>query len=113
MRFLALAGLFADFYEMAFSDGFEPQYLHLSGGLEITPFRLGQLVGEDSEWTFEEEDLDSLLQSLANDFRKEIYPALVAGFGDLSLLFISLWKSNPDACNIDYGDDEEDDNLIC
>lgn len=112
MRFLGLAGLFADFYQIAFTDGFEPQYLDLCNGLEITPFRLGQLVGEDSEWSFEEEDLDSLLQSLANDSRKEIYLALTSGFGGLSGLFISLWKSNPAACSADYGDDGEEDNLI-
>lgn len=107
IRFLALAGIFSDFYEIAFSDGFKPDHLYVATELEATPFRLGQLVGSDQEWNNDDDDMTSLLHSLANNAREEVYNALLSGFGHMPTLFISLWKTN--ACEPDYGDDDDED----
>ncbi len=109
IRFVALAEIFADFYEIAFSDGFKPDHLYIATELELTPFRLGQLGGSDPEWDNDDDDLDSLLHSLVGSARKEVYIALVSGFGHLPALFISLWKTN--LIYMDDYDDGDDDDL--
>jgi hypothetical protein len=106
MRFMALAGIFSDFYEIAFLDGFKPEYLHIARELDVTDFQLGQLAGEDGD----EDDLHSLVLEFSAKSRAEVYKALVTGFGHLPALFISLWKTNPSLA--DYRDDEDDDNDI-
>lgn len=45
IRFMALAGIFSDFYEIAFSDGHKPEYLYIAKELGVTDFQLGQLAG--------------------------------------------------------------------
>src|SRR5258705_8654160 len=45
IRFLALAGIFSDFCEIAFSDGHRPEHLYIATELNVTPFQLGQLAG--------------------------------------------------------------------
>lgn len=49
IRFLALTGIFADFYEIAFEDGYTPQYADLAESLDLTPLRVGQLIGRDAD----------------------------------------------------------------
>jgi hypothetical protein len=111
IRFLALAGIFSDFYEIAFSDGHKPEYSYIADALGLTPFHLGQLVGSNTDWEHDnDEDELEWLQHLSTAARPEVYSALVLGFGHLPSLFISLWKTN--ASPADYGDDDEDDNSI-
>src|SRR6266446_2051003 len=113
IRFLALAGIFSDFYEIAFSDGFEPEYLYLATGMGLTPFRLGQLVGSDPEWdNCNDDDLYSLLKTLADNARNEVYPTLVLGFGHVPSLFISLWKTSQVLGDAEDRDEVDLDNYI-
>jgi len=113
IRFLALAGMFSDFYEIAFSDGFKPDYLAMGKEVELTLFRLGQIVGsEPGLGEYDDDDLNSLLHTLAAHARTEVYPALVSGFGHVPSLFISLWKTNLSACASGDCDEHELDDCI-
>lgn len=97
VRFLALTGIFADFYEIAFQDGFEPQYEELAEYLDLSPLRVGQLIGTDADCDEGQDDSElysDALRYLANGARGGICRALIAGFGSASQLFISLWRSN-------------------
>src|ERR1700752_85031 len=105
IRFMALAGIFSDFYEIAFSDGHKPEYLYIARELEVTNFQLGQLAAKESKCA-DEDDLHSLLDEFTAAARGEVYNALVSGFGHLPALFISLWKTN--ARPLDYYDDSDD-----
>lgn len=97
IRFLALTGIFADFYEIAFQDGFDPEYTELAGALDLSPLRVGQLIGRDADCDDEKDDSElysDALQYLANDARSEVCHALIKGVGSASQLFISLWRAN-------------------
>jgi hypothetical protein len=97
IRFLALTGIFADFYEIAFQDGYEPENTELAESLDLSPLRVGQLIGRDSDCDDELDDSElyrDALRYLASEARHEVYRALIEGFGNASALFISLWRSN-------------------
>lgn len=97
VRFLALTGIFADFYEIAFQDGFEPDYEELAESLDLTPLKVGQLIGRDADCDEGQDDSDlygDALLHLANEARGEVYHALIKGFGNAPQLFISLWRAN-------------------
>jgi len=112
LRFLALTGIFADFYEIAFLDGFEPEYTELAESLDLSPLRVGQLIGRDADCDEGQEDSElysNALRYLANEARAEVRRALINGFGSASQLFISLWRANH------YYADEElvpDDDIV-
>jgi hypothetical protein len=97
IRFLALTGIFADFYEIAFQDGFEPDYVEVAESLDLSPLKVGQLIGRDANCDDGQDDSelygDALLY-LANEARGEVYRALLKGFGNASQIFISLWRAN-------------------
>jgi len=97
IRFLALTGIFADFYEIAFQDGFKPEYTELAKSLELSPLRVGQLIGRDADCDEGQDDSElysDALQTLASGARTEVCRALIQGFGSASELFISLWRAN-------------------
>ena len=112
VRFLALTGIFADFYEIAFLDGFEPEYTELAESLDLSPLRLGQLIGRDADCDEGQDDSElysDALRYLANEARGEVCHALIEGFGNAPGLFISLWRANS------YYADEElvpDDEIV-
>lgn len=112
VRFLALTGIFADFYEIAFQDGYEPEYTELAESLDLSPLRVGQLIGRDADCDDGQDDsqlyADALLH-LANGARGEVCKALIAGFGNAPQLLISLWRSN-----YSYADNEitSDDDIV-
>ena len=58
LRFLALTGIFADFYEIAFQDGYEPEYTELAESLDLSPLRMGQLIGRKSDCDEGQDDLE-------------------------------------------------------
>jgi hypothetical protein len=96
VRFLALIGIFADFYKIAFQDGFEPDYVELAESLDLTPLKVGQLIGRDADCDEGQDDSDlygDALQFLANEARAEVWRALITGFGNAPRLFISLWRA--------------------
>ncbi len=97
VRFLALTGIFADFYEIAFQDGFEPEYTELAESLALSPLRVGQLIGRDADCDEGQDDSElysDALRHLASEARGEVCHALIGGFGNAPSLFISLWRAN-------------------
>jgi hypothetical protein len=97
VRFLALTGIFADFYEIAFQDGFEPEYTELAESIDLSPLRVGQLIGRDAECDEDQGDSElysDALRHLASEARGEVCRALIEGFGNAPSLFISLWRAN-------------------
>jgi tetratricopeptide (TPR) repeat protein len=78
-----------------------------------------ELVSSDSDWeSFEDDDYeldDSALQKLADSVRQEVLSALLDGFGNILVLFASLWRSNtPEIGEDDEPDDcyETDDEIL-
>lgn len=112
VRFLALTGIFADFYEIAFQDGFEPEYTELAESLDLSPLRVGQLIGRDADCDDGQDDSElyrDALQHLASEARTEVCRALIEGFGSAPGLFLSLWRAN-----YYYADEElvPDDDIV-
>jgi hypothetical protein len=110
IRFLALTGIFADFYEIAFQDGFEPEYTELAESLDLSPLRIGQLIGRDANCDEGQDDsklYSEALQHLASEARTEVCRTLIEGFRNAPGLFISLWRANPYYADEDIISDDE------
>ncbi len=110
VRFLALTDIFADFYEIAFQDGFEPEYTELAKSLDLSPLRVGQLIGRDAdcdEGQGDSELYSDALRHLASEARGEMCRTLIKGFGNASQLFISLWRANPYYADEDIVSDDD------
>jgi hypothetical protein len=115
IRFLALAGIYSDWCDAAWDEYSEPWYSHWCEDLEISAFRIGQLVGAEDDDGSEECDDASLvadaLTQLADDARPEVAEALLAHFGNESGLFLSLWRSRElqhDQSDVDLDEDDDD-----
>lgn len=111
VRLLALAGIYADFYELAFEDGFQPDFSEWAEILDLSPLRVGQLIGRNPEWIEDPDDGDpyiNAIQHLADESRAEVVKVLLAGFKSESELFISLWKSRQ---RIEGEPEESDDEI--
>lgn len=97
LRFLALAGIYSDWCDVAWGEYSEPQYGYWSEYLDISAFRMGQLIGVEDDDGSEESDNASLvadaLGRLADAARPEVVRALLAHFGNESGLFLSLAQS--------------------
>lgn len=94
VRFLALAVMYREFcHASGLEEGNEPLYGDWAETLEISPLRLGQLVGSEFEVseTSEYDLREHALSNLVNHVRGEVFNALVEGFGSISYLFASLW----------------------
>lgn len=64
--------------------------------LEVSTFRIGQLLG-DQEYVSGEDDEElclSALQTLTEAERDTVRDALLTGFGGIDGLFLSLWRIN-------------------
>jgi len=114
IRFLALAGIYSDWCDAAWDEYSAPQYYDWIEDLEISAFRLGQLVGaEDDDGSDESDDaslISDALTQLVDDARPEVVEALLAHFGNESGLFLSLWRSlEPQSDQDDANHDEDDD----
>jgi hypothetical protein len=109
VRFLALTGIFADFYEIAFQDGFEPEYTELAESLDLSPLRVGQLIGRDANCDGQDDSelYSDALRQLASEARGEVCRALIEGFGNAPGLFISLWRSNSYYADEDIVSDDD------
>lgn len=98
LRFLALADIYYDWCSIVWDEDHDySMILIASEDFEISPFRLGQLVGpnrmlEDNatEDGFEIEAICTLVSAV----REEVVQALLKGFDDATGLFISLLNSN-------------------
>ena len=97
VRCLALTGIFADFYGIAFQDGYEPEDTELGESLDLSPLRVGQLIGRDADCDEGQDDSElyrDALRHLESEARGEVCRTLIEGFGNAPGLFISLWRAN-------------------
>lgn len=103
-RFLALAALYRDFGRLAWDEDHDPDYGGWADSLELGPFTIGQLIGDDVEVQEgdEQEAIERALAHLADDARAEVVEALKKAHGGAAGLFLSLWRS------IERPDDEEE-----
>jgi len=96
LRFLALGVYYYDFCTSYRDEYLEPELLDWVEGLNISAFRLGQILGEPSELD-DEWDADSLYQKalkiLVSDAEDEIIEPLESDFGGQCPFFTSLWRS--------------------
>lgn len=113
VRFLALVGIYSDFCLAAFDEDAPPDYADLAAELDVSPFRVGQLAGEDDAWDEPDDEgtlVEDVLRSLADAARPEIVPTLRDAFGGVSGLFVALWRtaSDDDSGEAPGADREED-----
>ncbi|MFB2936264.1 McrB family protein [Aerosakkonemataceae cyanobacterium BLCC-F154] len=119
IRFLALFAFYIEFYGMVCGKDAEFNYLVNSWEeTGITTSHIRQLVWSKYD-NNQAEGQDNLnvraIQYLANNERKKILAALVEGFGNLSMLFVSLWQSSLpeiEEDNREYGNYETDDEIV-
>lgn len=108
VRFVTLAVIYHDFCELAWDEDTWDDYAYWTEDLAISPFHLGQLIGQDPEW--QEPDADETLERHAFRFlteraRDQLYEVLIDYFGDVDKLYDSLLRTtDPDA--VEYDDTE-------
>jgi hypothetical protein len=111
IRFLALAGIYHDWCCVVWQEAVPPMYCYWAEPLEISAFRMGQLVGVGSAGINEEPDDHNLfgrgLHEAIRASRPEVFIALLRGYGDISDLFVSLWNSD----KVDSDEDEWEGDL--
>lgn len=103
LRLLGLADYYYNFCTIYRDEPLEPDYLSWAEELLIAPFRLGQLLGEETALN-DEADETRLYQDALNElvpvFEDEVIEALQQGYGDRCQLFIALWRSSlPEEAN--------------
>jgi 5-methylcytosine-specific restriction protein B len=115
IRFLALAGFYLEFCKVAWKENVKANYYSWVEALGFIHYYAihhyaEELVSSDSDWeSFKDDDYqldDSVFEKLADSVRPEVLSALLDGFGNISMLFISLWRTNTPEIG---GDDEPDD----
>ncbi len=98
IRFLALADFYLEFCSVAWEESHEPNYRLWADTLEIIHYDAKELISSDSDSTFYDDDEyeldDDDLKKLADNVRVEVLYALLESFGNISVLFVSLWRSN-------------------
>ncbi len=124
IRFLALAGFYLEFCKVAWKENVKANYYSWVEALGFIHYYAihhyaEELVSSDSDWeSFKDDDYqldDSVFQKLADSVRQEVLSALLDGFGNISMLFTSLWRSNtPEIGEDDEPDDfyETDDEIL-
>ncbi len=96
IRMVALAALYHSWWRTVDVEG-SVELINWSGELQISSFRVAQLAGVDfsPELDQSEEELyEEAVRTLVEQEHSNILGALLAGFGDETELFISLWLSN-------------------
>jgi 5-methylcytosine-specific restriction protein B len=124
IRFLALAGFYLEFCKVAWNENVKANYYSWVEALGFIHYYAihhyaEELVSSDSDWEyFKDDDYqldDSVFEKLADSVRPEVLSALLDRFGNISMLFISLWRTNtPEICEDDEPDDcyETDDEIL-
>lgn len=108
LRLVALAGLYADFCRIGCDEEFEKESGRWAYEMELSPFRVAQMVGADfeSDANASDDDLfDWAVARLVEQEREQIGKALVAGFGDEGKLLDALFAS------AGFDRDEQDDDI--
>lgn len=124
IRFWALAGFYLEFCSLAWKEKVKANYYSWVEALGFIHYYaihhyVEEVVSSDSNWEyFKDDDYqldDSVLQKLAYSVRPEVLSALLDGVGNISMLFVSLWRSNtPEIGEDDEPDDcyETDDEIL-
>ena len=98
IRFLTLAAIYHRFCDNSFREGTELDVLAGEiptsdepdpDGVSLNPFRIGQLVGDDSP----AEDIGEALVELVRQEHRTLLRALTKTYQDPGFLFASLWRS--------------------
>ena len=107
IRFVILAVMYREFCHVSgLEEEEEPEFGDWADALEISQFRLGQLASREFETseTSENDAVEQAFSYLVNQNRREVFDALVEGFGSVSGLFASLWvtpQAGIDPANLD------------
>ena len=91
-RLLVLGGIYSDFCDAAWEEYSEPSYRNWAEPMELDSFLLGQLYATLPECSPEEDENEGLVRLVENE-REGVVAALMAGFGGVSELYASLYKS--------------------
>ncbi|MDZ7697625.1 MAG: hypothetical protein U5R49_12140 [Deltaproteobacteria bacterium] len=98
LRFLALADIYYDWCSIVWDEDHDySTILVASEDFEISPFRLGQLVGPNKmleDNATEDGFVIEAICPLVSAVRVEVVQAILSGFGDATGLFISLLNSD-------------------
>lgn len=111
-RFLLLGRLYREFCAMAWEEWQEPDWYDWADELEISVFRVAQLLGDEEidDNGSDSELLEEALALVAEREREAVAEALLKGFGGEIKLFASLWATNwnPEEAG-EYSDSEDDE----
>jgi hypothetical protein len=121
IRFLAMCTVYLGFCQYAWDEQAAPDFVEWAELLDLSPFRVGQLV--DGDYAADEalDDyalVDGALARLTNEARHEVVQALSEALGGTAGLFVSLWRSRGspalDAWTDDLADKEpeSDDEIL-
>jgi len=93
-RFMALGGIYRDFCCMAWEECTEKEYCEWAEYLDLDSFITCQAYVKIPGWDPDDDlDQNDALHYLVEDRRSEVVSALLNGFGGVSELYASLWKS--------------------
>ncbi len=111
IRLIALGEIYREFNGIAFDEYIEPDYEVWADSLDISRFRIGQILGDNSVYSDDEEysDYISAISYLANQSRKIVFDTLVNGFKSKDQLFYELYKTGlPDEEENEFEEDEDE-----
>ncbi len=94
IRLFALGAIYRDFCSIAWEERQEPEYDYWAELVDLSVFRIGQLVGHAPDVA---DDAGGALADLVENCRGEVVDALHEGFGGTSGLFLALWRTNQPA----------------
>lgn len=109
VRFLVVASFYRDWCAVAFDEWQDDEPAVWLTPASVSPFFIGQLVGDNLLPEDPEEVMDEALHYLMDRERPAVVKALVEGFGGKDLLFIALWKSGRPWPAADAGEDDDGD----
>src|SRR6059036_2580072 len=122
LRFLALAGIYHDFCQVAWDELTAPDYREWADELGLGAFQIGLLLGarqelspnvleEKNQESDAEEEVGAALEQLVAAVRTDVFLALRDGLGGVSMLFASLWRSRPPSIDNEVDTDESESDL--
>ena len=111
VRLMTLGTVYREFSGLAWDEYCEPQYSDWASDLQLSPFRVAQCIGVEFARVYDDDEaglLRSALNELVDGARSEVYEALIAEFGDDSMLLVSLWNTVDCRRVEDEGVEDED-----
>lgn len=111
IRLIALGEIYREFNGIAFDEYIEPDYDEWTDVLEISKFRIGQIIGNNSDYSDDEEYADYInaIAYLSDQNRNTVYDILIKGFKNKDHLFYELYKTGLPDEEINENDEEEVD----